>query len=363
MRIAQFHKILFLVFFWLFAALFYLYFEGTIIGYDSTVYWSTGEPYNFWSSLISGVVATLIGSTLIGSFEVLYFNKLLRKKPFGVVLLAKTTFYIGNIFFFVSLAVILNFSFQARSSIISSEVLASFGNFLSSPTLIMVIIYWAFVVMLALFILHINDKFGKGVLINLLTGRYHRPRVEVKIFMFLDLTSSTTIAEKLGAQKYSSLIREFFFDLDEVINKTHGSIFQFVGDEVVVIWDVKNGVKDANCARLFFLAEDKIQSLREHYIEKFGLCPEFKAGLHYGEVIMTEVGGSKQEIAYHGDPINTAARIRSACNDTKKQLLISKELLDIMPSVSSFFSIEPAGIFKLKGKKRDIQLYGLGKNE
>ena len=170
--------------------------------------------------------------------------------------------------------------------------------------------------------------------------------------MFLDLTSSTTIAEQLGAQKYSSLLREFFFDLDEVINKTYGSIFQFVGDEVVVIWEVKNGVKDANCVRLFFLAEDKIHSLRDRYIEKFGLCPEFKAGLHYGEVIMTEVGGSKQEIAYHGDPINTAARIRSACNDTKKKLLISKELLDIMPSVSSFFSIEPAGIFKLKGKKK-----------
>jgi len=362
MRNVQFHKILFLVFFWLFAALFYLYFEGTIIGYDSAVYWSTGEPYNFWSSLISGVGATLIGATLIGFFEVLYFNKLLRKKSFGVNLFVKTTFYICNIFFFVSLAVILNFSFQAQSSIISSEVLASFENFLSSPTLIMAVIYWGFAVMLALFFLHINDKFGKGVLINLLIGKYHRPRKEVKIFMFLDLTSSTTIAEMLGAQKYSSLLRDFFFDLDEVINKTNGSIFQFVGDEVVVIWDVKIGVKDANCARLFFLAEDKIQSLRDHYIKKFGLCPEFKAGLHYGEVIMTEVGGSKQEIAYHGDPINTTARIRSACSDTKRKLLISKELLDIMPSVGRLFSVQPAGVFKLKGKKRDIQLYGLGRN-
>jgi adenylate cyclase len=262
----------------------------------------------------------------------------------------------------VSLSVILNFGFQTQSSIFSGEVLASLENFLSSPVLTLAIVYWSFAVMFGLSILHINDKFGKGVLINLLTGKYNRPRKEVKIFMFLDLIASTTIAEQLGAQRYSSLIRDFFFDLDEVINNTYGSIFQFIGDEVVVIWDVKSGVRDANCVRLFFLAEDKIQSLRDRYKEKFGLCPEFKAGLHYGEVIITEVGGSKQEITYHGDPINTTARIRSACRETKNKLLISKDLLDIMPSANTFFSIQPVGVFKLRGKKTDIQLCGIERN-
>ena len=355
----QLKKILFLVSFWLFAGIFYVYFEGTVVGYNSTVYWATGEPYDFWVSMFSTIGATLVGGTFIATIEVMYFDKLLRKQSFGKSLLAKTAFYICNILFFTSSAVIINISLQSRQAVFSSAVLASFGKFLSNPIFIMIVVYWALAVMLALFILQVNDKFGKGVLANLLLGKYHSPRKEVKIFMFLDLTSATTIAEKLGAIRYSSLLREFFFDLDEVIAETRGAIFQFVGDEVVIIWDVKNGVKNANCARLFFLAEEKIKSLEKHYIQEYGLCPKFKAGLHYGKVIMTEVGGSKQEIAYHGDPINTAARIRSTCNDVNKKLLISRELLEIIPGIAELFSVEQAGTFTLKGKKRDVQLYGL----
>lgn len=53
--------------------------------------------------------------------------------------------------------------------------------------------------------------------------------------MFLDLNDATTFAEKLGSKKYSSFLNDFFNDLDPAFTKTKGRVFQYVGDEVVII--------------------------------------------------------------------------------------------------------------------------------
>ena len=59
----------------------------------------------------------------------------------------------------------------------------------------------------------IDLKFGPGNLLNLLLGRFHKPQQDHRIFMFLDLKSSTAIAEKLGHIQFSQLIQHCFTDL------------------------------------------------------------------------------------------------------------------------------------------------------
>jgi len=52
----------------------------------------------------------------------------------------------------------------------------------------------------------VNENFGPSVFWNLVIGLYSPPRAEKKIFMFLDMRDSTTIAEKLGYTKFSKLV-------------------------------------------------------------------------------------------------------------------------------------------------------------
>ena len=52
-----------------------------------------------------------------------------------------------------------------------------------------------------------------GVLVSYLLGRYHRPHREARIFMFLDLKSSTSLAEELGHEAYLGLVNAFFRDI------------------------------------------------------------------------------------------------------------------------------------------------------
>jgi len=356
----QFFKILFLVTYWVIAAAFIISFEGIALGFKPAADLVTeGMNYNFPILLITGIFFTFFVGSLMAVFEVLYLSNVLRKKPLGIALFVKTLFYLTNIFFWSSLVTLIFYSYSLDKSLFDAPVLELFYKYLSSPRVFMNMAWWGFTILMSLFILQVSDKFGKGVLLNFILGKYHKPKEEERIFMFLDLTSATTIAEKIGPHKYSSFLKDFFFDLEDAIYKTKGAVFQYVGDEVVIIWDIKKGIEDNNCIRLFFLAEEKIKTAKNNYLERYGVCPKFKAGLHFGKVIITEVGGSKSDIAYHGDTINTAARIRSVCHNYSKRLLLSADLLSLLHDLDKDFSVKSIGVIQLKGKENIISLFSV----
>ena len=62
-----------------------------------------------------------------------------------------------------------------------------------------------------------------------------------------------------------------------------------------------------------FAIDAALTAHAESYRSRFGVVPEFRAGLHGGPVVASQVGDSKQEIVYFGDTINTAARIQGEC--------------------------------------------------
>lgn len=74
--------------------------------------------------------------------------------------------------------------------------------------------YYLLMTLLIGFINQVNLKYGPGVLIPLVLGKYRNPVEETRVFMFMDLKSSTTIAEILGHIKYSSFIRDSLYDIN-----------------------------------------------------------------------------------------------------------------------------------------------------
>jgi adenylate cyclase len=332
-----------------------------MIDYYSLSISDIGLPYDLARSITVSVTVTILGGAALAAFEVLYFNKLLRKQPFGKTLIIKTIFYLLNIFVFTSIAIIIIASIGYGTPLFHNVALVAYIKYLTGRSFILIMIYWSFAVMTGLFILQINDKFGKGVLINFLLGKYHHPKEEVRIFMFLDLKSSTEYAEEHGHIKYSRLIQDCFYDLTDVVFKREASVYQYVGDEVVLTWDLGKGIKNNNCLNTFFDFDKALKNKSNYYKEKYGTVPEFKAGLHYGEAVITEIGGAKKEIAYHGDTVNTTSRIQAACNELKKCLLISAELLSILhdKELDEKYVIESKGIVQLKGKKHVVGLFSV----
>ena len=77
--------------------------------------------------------------------------------------------------------------------------------------------------------------------------------------------SSTTIAEKLGNEDYHMLLKNFFADITDAIVYNKGQIYQYVGDEVVITWDIKNGLNENHCIQCFFDMREAIQRKADYY--------------------------------------------------------------------------------------------------
>lgn len=176
--------------------------------------------------------------------------------------------------------------------------------------------------------------------------------------MFLDLKASTTIAEKLGHERYHKFLNDFFYDITPAIIESKGEIYQYVGDEVVVTWKKARGLREANCIKCFFLVVAAIASASDRYEKSYGLVPSFKAGYHYGPVIAGLIGDIKRDIVFHGDTVNTAARIRSECTIVHRDLLLSDHLLNQL-HISDFLTPESMGKIKLRGKEEEIELFSI----
>jgi adenylate cyclase len=209
-----------------------------------------------------------------------------------------------------------------------------------------------------LFVLQMNRLIGASVLRSFVTGRYHRPAAEERIFLFLDLEQSTALAERLGSARYFELLRRFVDDLTDPIVASRGEIYQYAGDEVVVTWPLAEGVREANCVRCFFWSRDAVAREGARYARDFGAVPRFRAGLHGGTVTAGELGDLRRQIVFVGDILNTAARLEEYAKRAGLDLVVSGSLLDrleLPPGILARRCCE----LELRGKDARVAAYGL----
>jgi adenylate cyclase len=220
---------------------------------------------------------------------------------------------------------------------------------------LLLVIYYFFMTLVISFVNQVNKKYGPGILVPLLLGRYRNPKEEERIFMFMDLKSSTTTAEELGHLKYSSFIRDCFSDINNELYPFQAQVYQYVGDEIVVTWPESEGLKDQFCLAFFFGCKRRFQERSDYYVSNYGFLPDFKAGAHTGMVTTVEIGEVKRDIAYHGDTLNTASRIQGVCNECGKSFIVSKVLFDKVGSHPNI-QAEQLGMIQLKGKTNKVEL-------
>nr|WP_321412566.1 adenylate/guanylate cyclase domain-containing protein [uncultured Carboxylicivirga sp.] len=222
--------------------------------------------------------------------------------------------------------------------------------------LIRLVIYSWLVSMVVSMVFIINRMIGYNVLGKYFTGNYHTPKEEERIFMFLDLKSSTAIAEQIGHKQFFNFVNDILYDITNLILEFDGEIYKYVGDEIIITWSKKNGVKNNNCINLYFEVENKLIVEKDKYINRYGIVPELKAGVHIGRVIVGILGDIRTEIAYMGDAVNTAARIQSECNNLNEKLLFSGDIKEKL-QVSKHLLIKKVSILNLRGKLTSTPLY------
>lgn len=315
----------------------------TLVGSGSgLVYPIFADDLSTLLPLVNGLSIGTAAGFLLGAIEEYVLTPTKRGLPFPWLVGTKTILY-AFLFCFVIVGIKgFNESVYYDQPFFSYLRSATFIDFLVYGDFKIILVYSMAMAGLVIFTKYMSRKLGQGVIYNFITGKYHSPMEEERIFMFIDIKSSTSIAEKLGAFRYYRLLNDFFFDITASVLEGQGSIYRYVGDQVTITWKLGNKIENARCIHTYFGIKASFRTLKERYFDRYEFVPSFRVSLHCGTVIHGEIGDVKSQIVFHGESLYETARIEKICGELDLPILVSGILKNKMevPALTAFEAVE-----------------------
>jgi len=300
-------------------------------------------------SILTGVLNGAFIAGAITGIEIFLLRegtamKRLVRLPFSAVVALKTLAYGGIVCVAIAGSPLLAFLLTGEVRAVQLEpraALVTLGFSLATTVIFVILLQAAGLV-------------GRRTFRNLVLGRYRRPRAERRFFLFVDVVGSTAIAERLGPLEAHNFLAAVFSATAEPVAASRGEIYQYVGDEIVVTWTEEEGRREARPLRCFFLMQEALAGLAPGFRERFAAEPGLRAALHLGEVIAGEVGEQRRAIVFHGDVMNTAARLEQATRDIGARFIASADAMAALGPQPDL-DLTDLGALELRGRKEPIR--------
>lgn len=196
---------------------------------------------------------------------------------------------------------------------------------------------------------------GIETLFHLTVGTYHRPVLQEKVLVFLDINNSTGLAERLGAVQTKSLVGKFLFDVSKPITDHGGDIYLYKGDGLIALWDWREAVRNNRILRAIEAVFAMIRREQREYLAQFGVVPSFRIGVHGGEVVVSEQGDTKRAIGVYGSTINIAARMEEAAKAHNVACVLSGDVAEALRDDDK--RLLPLGHEKVRGIAAEIPIF------
>jgi adenylate cyclase len=303
---------------------------------------------------IGAVVGAIDGATIAGPIaatEIFLlrtrWGRAVQRAPFLVTFSVKWLIY-GTLITFVNL----------RSPGVQVLDLMGFLGPLSRSVALLSVAFSFAAAFAFLFVFQVGQMVGPRNLGHIILGRYHRPHLEERFFLFVDIAGSTTLAERIGPVAVHRFLAGVFRLTSDPIGDYAGEIYQYVGDEMVVTWTLageRDGVRPIAC---FFAIVAALEGAAPEFEREFGVAPAVRAALHAGRVISGEIGDTKRDIVFHGDAMNTAARLEQATRDLGHRFLVSADALSRLASTTGY-ALEHLGPQALRGRAVPVDVYAV----
>ncbi len=179
---------------------------------------------------------------------------------------------------------------------------------------------------------------------------------EVTIMMS-DLRGFTALSTRIGPEQLITILNHYFAVMSEIIEKHHGTVIEFLGDGIFVVFGApkedKDHAKDAvECA---IEMENAMVSVNEWNQSQGYPDLQMGIGINSGLAVVGNIGSeNKMKYGCMGETVNLAGRVESFT--IGGQIYVSentKALIDQKLSVSETQSIMP------KGAKKEISIYSV----
>jgi adenylate cyclase len=304
------------------------------------------------SSMVVGIGYGLLISAAIGSAELFVLNGPMRAwlsaLSFTVNLAVRSAIYAA---IFAAIITVIQF--------LQSEVVVEPTSLGSSRTdFWSVFIYSAVISVLLNLLFGIANIIGPRAFLNFITGRYHSPVEESRFVLFVDIAGSTGLAERLGGVGIHRFLDRTFRLLTVAVVDYRGEVLDYVGDEVIVTWPEQGGAVDCRPLRCFLAMRDELAQAASQFEREFGVAPQIRGSLHFGPVIVGEIGDVKRAIVFNGDVMNTAARLEELSRSVAGGFLASRAAMQRFSSVPPL-AMRDLGHLSIRGRADPIDVVGI----
>ena len=306
-----------------------------------------------FASLASAAVGCLVGV-----IELLFLNRAFSTRSLGAKLVGKTLFYVAFLTVVVVVLYPIAAAMEMGTGLNDARVWERLGAFAVSMESLSTGVQITTSLVVSLFYAEISEHLGARVLTNFLTGRYHTPKRERRVFLFSDMKSSTAITERLGYARYFEFLRAYYDTLADAVVQHEGEVYQYIGDEIVVSWPEEAGLRDGNSVRCALAMREALRARAGWFEERFGVAPDLRAGVQTGDVTTGEIGALKKEIVFTGDVLNQTARIQALCKPLGEDVLVGDALATRLDRVDRW-GLRSVGDHELRGKHHPVRLFAV----
>ncbi|HYE99876.1 MAG TPA: adenylate/guanylate cyclase domain-containing protein [Planctomycetota bacterium] len=170
--------------------------------------------------------------------------------------------------------------------------------------------------------------------------------------VFIDVVSSTTLAETTSAPQIAALLNEFFLMATNAIFEHKGSVNKFIGDEVMAIFNAPLDMPDHAVAAV----RACVTFLKD--LERFNAANparkfDVRCAVNSGTAVAGNVGTpTRMEYTVLGDTVNTAARLSKL--PQINSIVIGEKTQALVKDV---FRTKDLGEQHLKGKEKGLRAY------
>ena len=170
--------------------------------------------------------------------------------------------------------------------------------------------------------------------------------------LFADLAGFTSFSESREPADVISMLNTYWASVVPIIDTSGGSIEQFAGDGVLVLFNAfieqdDHPARAARCALELVRASDAIAADHD--------WPRFRVGLNSGPVVAGTVGAAgRRSFATIGDTTNVASRLMSAAEPG--QVVVGPSTHANLASIPAF-NLAPLGPIRVKGKREPIDAW------
>jgi class 3 adenylate cyclase/hemoglobin-like flavoprotein len=176
--------------------------------------------------------------------------------------------------------------------------------------------------------------------------------------LFCDIEAFTKITEHQLAYDVVHSLNRFFKQMGDPILANGGTINKYLGDGLLALFGM-DGASHEDCSRRAIRASLRMIAaagqLNSHLLDRFGFVLEPRIGLHFGRILMGQMGHPENiELTVIGDSVNAASRIEEANKRHGTRVLASEDLVaPILSSLDIGKTIET----NLRGRRGRVRLF------